>query len=277
MGIACSVCRSSDHVTLEDKNLSLYKCGKCTHGFKSIAKDMQERYNEPYFSETHKNWFNNPFYSHYKFINNEISKRIRHRRVSVLDIGCGTGTFLKYLRSRNPEYKLCGMDLAENQLDGIKFIKGDILKDNIDMKFDIVCGLLMLEHLDLPYLFAERIKDILQPGGYLFLTTVNEDDLIYKIIRLLKKAGLSSGYRRIYSTHHLQLFTKKSLKTLMEMNDYEVALQKAHNYPLKSVDFPKASAITTMLYKFSVAAVFMVSGVLKEGLLQTIICRKKKL
>ncbi|MFC1576469.1 methyltransferase domain-containing protein [Candidatus Omnitrophota bacterium] len=114
MKVKCSVCNSDEKVILEDKPLSLYRCGACRHVFKDLPEKFEETYDEDYYLDEHKNWFANPDYPLFDFIEKEISKIKKPGPTKVLDVGCGKGDFLKYLKDKNPALELYGIDLTSN-------------------------------------------------------------------------------------------------------------------------------------------------------------------
>jgi len=275
MSIKCSVCRDASSVKLEDKHLFLYRCGACGHVFKNIPEEKKEKYDESYFSKMHKNWFNNPDYLLFEFIRKEVVRLAGTRSLRVLDVGCGKGDFLKYLKKRNPKLELHGIDLIDNCYPGINFMKGDILKDEIGMKFDIISNLAVIEHVDFPALFIEKAKGLLSPEGIIFTVTDNDDSMVYSLARVLKKTGFGAAYDRLYSTHHLQCFSNRSLKTLMETTGLDLIMQKNRNHPVKAVDYPEAGFITAMFYIAAMHIVFSLSSIFNDGILQLAICKKR--
>ncbi len=65
----------------------------------------------------------------------------------LLDVGCGTGNLLEYVRSKGIEVKYTGVDILDQMIDiaqkknlGADFLKVDIFKENIfkDASFDVI-------------------------------------------------------------------------------------------------------------------------------------------
>ncbi|MFC1621194.1 class I SAM-dependent methyltransferase [Candidatus Omnitrophota bacterium] len=274
MSVQCSICQNKDRVILEDSALNLYKCDSCLHSFSNIPEDKKEPYCESYFLETHKNWFNNPDYGLFAFLYKIILKYTDKERFKLLDAGCGKGDFLKYLKNTDPKIELHGIDLIHNQCSGINFSKGDILKDEIRGKFDVILSLVTIEHIDQPHLFIKKLKNALLPNNLLLITTINSNSMCYRTARLLNKIGVTTPYNRFYSPHHTQHYTNTSLRALMELNDFTVILQRNHNYHLKGVDFPKGNFLKRCIYALGIWIFFSFSTIFKDGMLQTIVCRK---
>lgn len=91
-----------------------------------------------------------------------------------LDVGCGTGHFLKRLSKTHPHTKLYGFDLHERNKRKIESIAGveeyfhGNLKD-IDRTFDFVSISHVLEHVFSPVEFLKTINATLSPGGVVLI------------------------------------------------------------------------------------------------------------
>lgn len=277
MGVKCSVCNLPGRVKLENEALGLYRCLSCQHVFKKIPKDKEEGYSSRYYEYTHKNWFTYPNYGLFELIRKKIHCITGKKTYSLMDAGCGRGDFLKYMRTLEPGTKLYGMDLTYNEHPGIKFIKGDILKDPVDMKFDIVTSLASIEHADDPALFVGKLSETLKEEGLLIIMTDNDNALIYRIARAMNFLGLKDAYSRLYYNHHLQCFSNGSLRLLLESCGFEMLFIKNHNYPIRAVDFPKAGHFKLACYKIFTGLIFLVSWFLNASILQTAIFKKKSI
>lgn len=274
MTIECPICHNSSKTILKESRLSLYRCNSCLHTFTAIPKE-KEKYNDDYFLKAHKNWFDNPNYRLFDFVYKKLLELLSNEQIQLLDVGCGKGDFLKYIAAKNSTAKLFGIDLTYNQHARIHFIKGDFLKEKIETKFNVICNLAVIEHVDNPHLFVQKLNKLLQFGKFLFITTINSNSLIYRIAGLLNKVGIHTAHDRLYSFHHLQHYTNQSLKTLMQMDGFDVLLQKNHNYPMKAVDVPESNFLIEKMYKLLVWLIFLLSVPFKWGMLQTIVCRKR--
>jgi len=274
MMIQCPICHDKRKIIKLEGRLNLYRCNSCLHTFTLIPKEKQESYSDDYFLKTHRNWFNNPNYQLFDFIYEQILKLLPNKKIQLLDVGCGKGDFLRYIAKKNTKIKLFGIDLIDNRSPNIHFIKGDFLKEKIQTKFNVICSLAVIDHINDPSLFVQKLNNLLQREGILFIMAIDNNSLIYRIARLLSKLGMPVAHDRLYSSHHLQHYTKQSLKKLMTMNGFDVLLQKNHNYPLKAVDVPKSNFAVEKMYKFLVRLIFLLSPIFKSEMLQTIICKK---
>jgi len=270
----CPICGSS-LVVLKDSYLGVYGCGNCSHTFTLIRKQGEKSYDRTYFEEEHKNWFKYGDPGLYDFVYRKLWSLLEGKRFRLLDVGCGNGDFLKRVRRKDSEAELCGIDLVGNKGSGIEFIKGDFFKENFGgKKFNAICNFDVAEHINNPDLFARKLNAVLEPGGFLVVKTVDNNGLVYMIARALKFFGIRTAFDRVYSIHHLQHYSKKSLKAMLEKNGFKVLLQKSRNCPLKSVDVPKGNFVTENVYRFLVGVVFLLSNAFGNGMYQAVFCKK---
>lgn len=271
----CTICKANTGVKLIEKSINLYHCGSCNHTF-TLTDVPRENYLENYFSDVHKNWFSHPNYKLFEFIRRQIFSIKHEEPIGVLDVGCGNGDLLKYFVSKKEKAKLVGIDLAKNQkFRGINYIQGNFFKKKINGKFDVVCTLGTIEHIEKPIEFVNKISKLLNKNSLLIIMTIDSDSLLYWVARLVDKLGIHVAFRQLYSGHHLQHFTKDSLRKLVENNGFQVTYQKNHNFPLKSVDVPKGNSFTQNFYLLVVAVIFFSSSLISRGMLQTLICKKR--
>jgi SAM-dependent methyltransferase len=133
----------------------------------------------------------------------------------VLDVGCGQGLLLSWLRGK-PNLVLAGVDSSAGQLaaarpalGGVEIHEGDglrFLRDNPERFAAILC-FDVLEHLigDDPMLdWVLAAHGALRPGG-IFLC------------RVPNGANLTGSYERYIDLTHRRAFTSKSLLQLLEL------------------------------------------------------------
>lgn len=274
--VICPICIGKKNI-LKDEILHVYQCGLCGHQFTILPKDHQETYGAEYFDEGHKNWFSHPNTRLFKRIIGDINKYFGEKFVNLnlLDVGCGNGDFLKFLRKSRPNTNLYGIDVVKNSDPGISFIQGDFYTYLFDIKFDALTNLMVIEHVDDPKLFVKKAYDILKQEGLAVFVTINSDSVIYRLARLFKKLGFRGPYERLYQHHHLQHYTNKSLADLLERGGFEIMRQQNHNFPIAAIDLPQSGALIKLVYKAGVAVVFALTSVFGGGINQTIICRKQ--
>lgn len=98
---------------------------------------------------------------------------------SILDIGPAYGTLLVYSRIKSPEAEIFAIDCVNHLNEEIKnkfritTIHGDIERNNFDVRpMDLIIFTEILEHLNFhPLATLLKIKDMLNPDGYILLST----------------------------------------------------------------------------------------------------------
>lgn len=138
----------------------------------------------------------------------------------VLDIGSGRGWFSLYAAERGAE--VTALDLSEENLKRIKetnpaisVLYGDACEvPIIDMTFDWIVALEVLEHLIDPKLAVQHWKVLLKPEGKLLVTVPYKEEIRYSLcIHCNQKTPANA---------HLHSFDKDSLVKLFLRNGYWV-------------------------------------------------------
>mgnify|MGYP004447846963 CR=1 FL=1 len=165
----------TEYADFEGTNLYLTECAFCRFGrFVPTVTGSSGFYEA--ISET--DYYNADKWEFSRAI--EDLRRIDAKR--ILDVGCGSGVFLEFLRSRIPGVELYGYDLNDKLLEqlvgrGFGVLPSD--PDRFDQMhseqplFDAICLLQVLEHTAEPVEFLKRFIKLLRPGGILIITTPN--------------------------------------------------------------------------------------------------------
>ncbi len=265
MTLPCPVCGTAAAFDARHPEADLYRCPACGHCF-SDPSGAPETYDPSYFRDAHRNWFAHPDYAMF----GRIERAIGQPR-AILDVGCGIGDLLAYLRPRLPSARLVGIDLAAPApVPGVEFVQGDIMQTEIADSYDVVVTLQTIEHIGAVQPFAARLAALCRPGGLVIVGTVNERSTVYRAARALKTLGMSTAFNRLYSRHHVNHFSVPSLRRLVTGAGLAVVSEAVHNYPLAKVDVPQAGPLMSAAYRAAVAALFSVG----PGVLQTLVCRR---
>lgn len=147
----------------------------------------------------------------------------------VLDIGCATGRFSKYLVSKKNCF-VTGIEkdpLLAAKAKGVlqEVVLGDALVEStygeIKHKYDFILLMDVLEHTVKPGCILAKIKDYLKEGGRAILTTPN---IVYwaerKKILMGKFDYNAKGF--IMDNEHVHFFTYNSIKDLIEEYGYTI-------------------------------------------------------
>lgn len=275
MLLACPVCGSDSKYESNHPEATICRCSWCDHCFSIIDKQNEpEQYDPDYYEHDHSNWFKNPNIRLFRRIHREMLEK--GAVGSVLDVGCGKGDFLAYLRRHDKTLRLAGIDLSYNcPFDGITFLQGDVLSYDQEEQYDVVVSLAAIEHMPDLSRFTSRLLAMCRPGGLIFIMTLNDRSVLYATARWLAHFGVTAPYNRLYGKHHLHHFNIKSLRILMEKTGVAVVKTIRHNIPLAAVDFPRVSPLADHIMKIGVAGAFWLGAVTGRTYLQTIVCRKQ--
>lgn len=154
---------------------------------------------------------------------------------SICEVGCGAGAVLAALRSRFPETRLYGFEIAPDAAGfwdqhinaDVIFKTGDFLEIN-QRKYDLILILDVIEHVQDPMEFLGRLREYSEKFIFHFpldlsaLSVLREQPLLY----VRRKVG------------HIHYFTKGLALALLEESGYEVLEWR---YTGAAFSSPKAS------------------------------------
>lgn len=268
----CPICKINCNKEYDLNDVFLFLCENCSHRFSIVKESVNELYDEKYYFEKHKNWFLNPDLKLY----NKIYKLIKKSKSSnILDVGCGNGNLLSYIYTHHPKIRLTGIDLSASKINPeIKIIREDFINYELNEKYDFIISLATVEHIYEAELFVNKLYNNLNSGGILFLMTMNDDSILYILSRFLNRIGISKPFQRLYDKHHLNHYSHKSLKKLLQNQNFSIIKTIFHNVPLKSLDFESANWLEYLLNKFIIFIIFIIGKISKRTYLQSIIVKK---
>lgn len=149
-------------------------------------------------------------------------KNLPVRSGSLLDIGCGNGSFVLYARQKG--FDPWGIDLSANAIEagerhfglnnifacGFEEFRQKVCSN---IRFDVVSFFEVLEHMDDPNDFVNTVKNLMKPGGLIALSVPNRERHLSDI--LVSKIGDSPP-------HHFTRWSKKALVRFLERNGFVV-------------------------------------------------------
>jgi 2-polyprenyl-3-methyl-5-hydroxy-6-metoxy-1,4-benzoquinol methylase len=146
---------------------------------------------------------------------------------SVLDVGCGAGSFAKTVKNKiNGE--VWGIEpVAEAAIEASKVLDKvftglfDDVVMHIDRKFDLICFNDVLEHMPDPWGCLKKTRELLNKEGMVIASLPNI--LHYQaFFDILLKKDWEYTEAGIMDKTHLRFFTKKSIVRMFESCDYRV-------------------------------------------------------
>lgn len=256
----CPVCEKKSSLYKNLTEVNLFFCNNCKHRFtdyNSIKK--KEKYKKDYFLSKHPNWFKNIDFRLFKYLCKIINKS---KKKSILDVGCGNGKFLQFLSKNNHKLNLTGIDYFRNKKNKkIKFIYGNINKLKTTKKFDIIISVMVIEHILNLKEFIVKQKKLLNKNGVIINVTINESSFLYKMARLLNYLYFNKPIEMLYDKHHLNHFSKCSLKKLYKLNSLRIVKEKTILLNLNSLTLPKTNRIVNFFYKLCLRFIFFIETV----------------
>ncbi len=237
---SCPVCRSKNILpvlsvkdyTVSLEHFEIWECKHCTLRFTQNIPDKEEIV--PYYqsenyishSDTSKGLINKLYHKVRKRTlgqKRNLIKRITGiKRGTIADIGCGTGAFLNTMKQAN--WHVTGFEPDENarqkafELYGLKLESIEKLFSLPGKSFDAITMWHVLEHVHDLHGTINQIKDLLKPGGKLFIAVPNHtcyDEEIY--------AEFWAAYD---VPRHLFHFSPKSMNELLSLHDLEIICKK---------------------------------------------------
>jgi len=133
---------------------------------------------------------------------------------SVLDYGCGSGDFVKYLRSKSidaygyePNYNFCEQDFLTNQ------------EGWTNKKYEVIVLWHVLEHIHNPFDLIQSLKKRLNKNGKIFIAIPN-----FKSFDSKYYGKYWAGYD---TPRHLWHFSRKGIGLMAKENNFKILKVKS--------------------------------------------------
>ena len=150
-----------------------------------------------------------------------------NEELSILDIGCGTGATLKYIKSKYPNTKVYGID-SERKLDiksdpslNITIADAQMINFIYDPEtFDYIILGDIIEHLKEPLLFLHKVRNLLKNNGHIVCSIPNVANA--KIIYELLHNQFTYTEVGLLDYAHLRFFTSYSFWDILEKSGFSI-------------------------------------------------------
>ncbi|MAE95896.1 MAG: hypothetical protein CL910_14660 [Deltaproteobacteria bacterium] len=210
-GSSCRLCAAGGAEPLfEKEGVPYFRCASCSFVF-SVPElnpnfcDALDEYDPTYlsyFGDMPEDEAN----SRYAF--ECMERHLPLAGVRLLDVGAGSGKWVRYLRARGVQAE--GVEPSTALFE--HFLAGSPEFHPVDLerfaaahpgrRFDVVTAFDVLEHLDDPGAFLESAARLLSPGGWLFGATVDVDTWPCRLM----------GSRwHLYNRYHLAFWSRRTL------------------------------------------------------------------
>ena len=151
----------------------------------------------------------------------------RQQCTSVLDLGCGNGSFTGLLathgyQTKGIDHSLSGVEMAKQHNENLEFEQHDItspLNESYQSKYDAAISIEVIEHLLLPRKLIENAHLSLKPGGVFILTTPFHG--YWKNLALALTNGFDEHWHPLRDYGHIKFFSKSNIISLFEEYDFK--------------------------------------------------------
>jgi SAM-dependent methyltransferase len=178
------------------------------------------------------------YYAHARV---EIAPLLPSRAPRVLEVGCGQGATLRWLRESNRCIYTAGIELSEHSAQRARacadyVVCGDaeelIASSFVGEKFDLILCLDVLEHMVDPWRFVGLLPPLLHSTGQVIFSIPNVRNLGV-VLPLLFRGLWRYREEGILDRTHLRFFTRESALQLASIPPL-IVRRWAHNIPKPS-------------------------------------------
>jgi 2-polyprenyl-3-methyl-5-hydroxy-6-metoxy-1,4-benzoquinol methylase len=244
-------CDNCTHTGIEfafEKNgYRILHCKSCDHLFTDYKGDLERAnqiYSDEYFFEGGHGYPNYTLDMNLLVRRGEYYAKLLQQFMPpgrVLDVGAAAGFLLKGFENKGwngwgIEPNQTMVDFGHNLI-GANLIQGTLESVQIDKKYDLVLLIQVVAHLYNLKFCLSKIKDFLNPGGYILIETWNKDSLTAR--------AFGHNWHEFSPPTTLHYFSKKTLHELMELFKFSFV---ASGRPRKDINSRHAKAL--LIHKF---------------------------
>jgi 2-polyprenyl-3-methyl-5-hydroxy-6-metoxy-1,4-benzoquinol methylase len=160
---------------------------------------------------------------------------------TVLDLGCGEGGVAAELKSNGN--RVTGVDLLPEAKNGDaleQYFRADldegiapVISALQGKRFDRVLLLDILEHLHRPERILEQCHQLLDPDGQVIISVPNIAHASVRLMLLFGKFNYTQ--RGILDRTHVRFFTRKTARTIVEENGYQICAERFTVTPVELI------------------------------------------
>ena len=174
----------------------------------------------------------------------EIAPLLPPGRLRVLEIGCGAGATLAWMKESGIASETVGIDISSVPADTARLYVDTMIEADAETtdlpaslgNFDAILCLDVLEHMVDPWGFIERIQERLTPDGVMISSIPNVRHLKV-LIPLLFQSRWDYVNEGILDRTHLRFFTESSARDLMSTGTLRVQKVIRHIPPKGSKSY----------------------------------------
>lgn len=229
--IDCPACDNTNHEYVFSKaNFNYVLCKSCETLFVNPRPTI-ERLREFYANSPSSDFWVEEFFSPVAEARREKIFKPRAEYVhttfpqlqnkTIGDIGAGFGLFLEELKKICKETRLIAIEPSLKMIEICKNNAFEMIPDfleNVDSNYNnsffLLVSFELFEHLGNPKIFLKKAHALLQPGGYLLLTTLNGEGFDIQV--------LWENSKSIFPPIHLNFFNPSSIGILLRKVGFKI-------------------------------------------------------
>ncbi len=254
------------------------RCGTCGLRWYSplpSEEELRRLYARPdylsadYFAQEHED--RSPHFRRMVRAADLLAERLGERG-RILEIGPGQGPFLGLCRDRGLTFD--AIELSAPLAGALRKRFGClVLKESFEACtlpancYDALVAFDLLEHVRDPLVWLQEAQRVLTPGGTLIFSTVNVDNLLDLVGRLLLSLGFSGPIAKLHPPYHLFYFTRSILERYLAQVGLEIEDIGHENYSPE-----KAGA--SLVEKIVMKAIYLMHDITGKRTNFYITCRK---
>ena len=260
----CIACTSKNTKTFKFWDGIIYSCKSCRLQWADCQHPNKE-YNPPsYLIQYHSpDSIDILQYEPYKQFSSFVDQQFSQmKQLSILDVGCGNGNFLRW--AINLGYQCKGIEIDEKYrevlgndvLTHISFTAAEHYKPEGDTKFDVITFWDCFEHIQDPFSLINRLKEYLNPEGIVYVRVNNRRDIYNFATDVLLQVWPRMGQtmlRRCFGFNidpyaHLWNFSYKGMYELLKNNGWKIIEHSFSDTPAERLT---ANSIFSVAFKMA--------------------------
>lgn len=246
--ITCTLCGCTDTEKIDslirnadNDTYKMYRCNCCETHFlypRPVSKQLEEYYDgqfreaahsKVYYEKDYMDGFFNRFYpeacARAERVRQELSPSDK-----ILEVGCSVGYFMKAVSPYVGEVYGTEWDKKAGQYikDAFPQFKVGTNPDEFGEKFDKIFMFHVLEHIENPVSFLIDLKELLNPGGTIYIEVPNVDDVLVKTYKC------KNFLEYYYKMAHIYNFNQNGLEWILDKAGLKGKVEYIQRYDLSN-------------------------------------------
>ncbi|MBT3294344.1 MAG: class I SAM-dependent methyltransferase [Verrucomicrobia bacterium] len=273
----CPLCgQSNPRVRYQFDACAIVRCRSCGLMWlfpRPLLEDLQETYGKDYFAnERFMSNQNEYLYGYHDYIAERINKQFGYKKTvkktkallqaqpdgnkapTWLDVGCGLGYLMDVAFDQNFEVHGIEFNAAAVAYINSKYRYPTMLGTLEDMpherKFDVISMMDVVEHFRDPFANLRKARELIEPNGYLLLSTMDSDSLMSRFL-----GKRMEDFRR--TEEHLYFFSRATMARVLDECGWEcVAMESiGHTFQLEFL-LDRLALVSPFVARFIKACIY---------------------